>query len=246
MPPPGTSGCFDQVMVVNWVRDNIRQFNGNPELITLFGPGAGGASAGLLALSPLTRRHIKRVIAQSGSPVADWATVSDFKTIRNMSIVAGAAYGCRTRHTFKLVQCLKTRSPGDVIQYEVQPDIGWLPWAPVLDWATRSTNQFLPETPEAILTKGFPPEEAHIDGYMSGVTRDEGSVFLQEDAELANNGFIVTQPFFRKKVAQFIKIYNSTLNPDALISAVKFMYTPWTDSQNLSLVRKGLVDVSFN
>lgn len=35
-------------MALRWVYDNIAAFNGNPESITLFGPGAGAASAGLL------------------------------------------------------------------------------------------------------------------------------------------------------------------------------------------------------
>ena len=46
---------LDQVELINWIRENIKNFNGDPDKITLFGPGAGAASAGLLALSPLTR-----------------------------------------------------------------------------------------------------------------------------------------------------------------------------------------------
>lgn len=54
----GNYGLLDQVALIQWVRDNIHAFNGDRELITLFGPDAGGASSGLLALSPLTRSKI--------------------------------------------------------------------------------------------------------------------------------------------------------------------------------------------
>jgi carboxylesterase type B len=39
-------------MALRWVYDNIAIFNGNPDSITLFGPGAGAASAGLLMVAP--------------------------------------------------------------------------------------------------------------------------------------------------------------------------------------------------
>lgn len=52
----GNYGMLDQLAAIQWVRENIHAFNGDRDMITLFGPGAGGASAGLLALSPLSRR----------------------------------------------------------------------------------------------------------------------------------------------------------------------------------------------
>lgn len=49
---PGNYGILDQAMALTWVYDNIKHFNGDPDRITLFGPGAGAASAGLLAIAP--------------------------------------------------------------------------------------------------------------------------------------------------------------------------------------------------
>lgn len=46
-------------MALRWVYDNIAIFNGNPDSITLFGPGAGAASAGLLMVAP---RYLKLFI----------------------------------------------------------------------------------------------------------------------------------------------------------------------------------------
>ena len=50
---------------------------GDRERITVFGPGAGAASSGLLAVMPRSRSMVRRVIAMSGSPLADWASIDD-------------------------------------------------------------------------------------------------------------------------------------------------------------------------
>jgi len=49
---PGNYGILDQAMALRWVHDNIVSFNGDSNSITLFGPGAGAASAGLLMIAP--------------------------------------------------------------------------------------------------------------------------------------------------------------------------------------------------
>lgn len=64
--------------------------------------------------------YVKRVIAQSGAAVADWAFVRNPLFMRNTSVVAGYSYGCRTRHTFNLVECLKSRSAIDFTTTEVK------------------------------------------------------------------------------------------------------------------------------
>ncbi|KAI1289762.1 Neuroligin-4, X-linked [Halotydeus destructor] len=238
----GNYGMLDQVSAIQWVRENIRNFNGNPDNIVLMGPGSGAASAGLLAISPLSRRFVKRVIATSGSAVADWATLKNHILIRNNSIVAGYFYGCRTFHTHKLTDCLKSRSYADVSLTIVKPEVGWLPWAPVLDFATRPRElQFMPDIPEMMLNHGVP--FAQDFAYLTGLDRDEGAAMLVEDEDLIRSGFHVTQDYFDKKAAEYIRIYNATLNPDAFKGAIRYMYTPYTDLSNTSLIREGVVNM---
>lgn len=61
---PGNYGLLDQAMALKWVYENIESFNGDKYSITLFGPGAGAASAGLLMVSPETSHIVNKVIAQ--------------------------------------------------------------------------------------------------------------------------------------------------------------------------------------
>uniref|UniRef100_A0A2S2QV92 Neuroligin-4, X-linked n=1 Tax=Sipha flava TaxID=143950 RepID=A0A2S2QV92_9HEMI len=61
---PGNYGLMDQAMALRWVYDNIEYFNGDRKSITLFGPDAGAASAGLLMVNPKTSFMVSKVIAQ--------------------------------------------------------------------------------------------------------------------------------------------------------------------------------------
>ena len=61
---PGNAGMFDQLMALQWVRDNIAAFGGNPDNITIFGESAGGVSVGLHLLSPLSRNLFSQAIMQ--------------------------------------------------------------------------------------------------------------------------------------------------------------------------------------
>ena len=61
---PGNYGLRDQIMALEWVRDVISDFNGDPTNVTIFGESAGGASVSLLVLS----REAKGLCLFSFSP----------------------------------------------------------------------------------------------------------------------------------------------------------------------------------
>ncbi|CAK1550576.1 unnamed protein product [Leptosia nina] len=81
---PGNMGLKDQVQALKWVKQNIQNFGGDPENVTIFGISAGGASVEYLMLSPMSKGLFHKAIAQSGSSLLHWAQSSKIKQLAGM------------------------------------------------------------------------------------------------------------------------------------------------------------------
>ncbi|XP_004531688.1 neuroligin-2 isoform X1 [Ceratitis capitata] len=249
---PGNYGILDQVMALKWIYDNVEFFNGDRESITLFGPGAGAASAGLLMVAPQTKNIVKRVIAQSGAAMADWALIQDKYRAQNTSRVLGQLLGCSIESSWKLVNCLRTgRSFYELGNAEFPPQVGTFPWGPVLDhnftvpgddwyegWREKDWR-FLTQTPEYLIRQGHFNRGLQ---YMTGVTTQEASFFVAQNESLAPY-YEIDHTFFDAKIREHVFRYNYTLNPNGVYEAIKYMYTYWPDPNNSSVIRDQYINL---
>ena len=66
----GNAGMLDMVQALQWVQDNIDQFGGDPDRVTIMGHSAGSSAVSILTASDLTKGMIDGVIAESGANFA--------------------------------------------------------------------------------------------------------------------------------------------------------------------------------
>ncbi|XP_037573068.1 acetylcholinesterase-1-like isoform X1 [Dermacentor silvarum] len=172
---PGNMALHDQLLALRWVRDNIRNFGGDPNQVTLFGVSAGAISANLHLLSPLSRGLFKRAILQSGSLYSATFMSSTEEAIRVSNDFA-STLGCASSidedllsHPDLVVRCLRSKSADEILRAHIAFSRG-----KIISMRPVHGDEFMPKSHLVQIERGqFQDGEVLI-----GTNADEGSLFL--------------------------------------------------------------------
>jgi para-nitrobenzyl esterase len=126
-------GMLDLVAALEWVRDNIGRFGGDPGNVTIFGQSGGGSKVSTLMVMPAAKGLFHKALVQSGS-----------------TITLGAR-DRNTSQTEKLLAELAIKKPEDLQKIpwnailEAKSNIGF---SPVVDGTVIPKDPFDPQAPE--------------------------------------------------------------------------------------------------
>lgn len=170
---PGNNGLKDQAFVIKWIKNNIANFGGDPNSITVFGQSAGGVCAHYQMLTPLNKGLIKGVIAQSGTALSIWA-LAPIQVVGIRSRALAGSVNCTTYKNKEMIACLKTVNAHNIIQnteiFEEESDVPRLLFKPIIE--PDLEGAFLSKDPLDIIKSG----EAEQVPVMTGITTNDGSL----------------------------------------------------------------------
>jgi len=164
----GASNCGlrDQVAALEWVRDNVEAFGGDPETVTIFGESAGGMSVGTLLGTPAARGLFVRAIPQSGAAHNVHAPDDATRVAETLLATLGVERADAAR-VLREVPAEKLRDAQAEASLAIGTRHGLLPFQPVRDGAWIAT------APLDAVREGLSAGVA----LMVGTTRDEWRLF---------------------------------------------------------------------
>ena len=244
----GNYGLWDQHLAIKWVHDNIADFGGDPDEVTIFGGSAGGSNALFQAMYPGNRGLFKRVIVQSGPP----------RVGSSSRILPFAGYiGCKGPSSVSILSCLRSKPWEELSAVANMDQKQPAYFARVID------GEFIKRSPEEVFAD---PQSEEMKFYSSldiiyGVNNLEGAMFMlprygkavgvdpREITWITTNishPMEVDRSIFKNEIlpSLILRRYYSDGVPDIVVEAVNLRYTDWDDPNSALTTRDMLMDLA--
>lgn len=206
----GNAGQLDLVLALEWVRDNIAAFGGDPGRVMVFGQSGGGAKIATLMAMPAARGLFHRAATMSGQQVTASGPLNARRRAEAFLAAAGLSperfAEAATMPVATLVEAMAAKDP-------ILPS-GGLYFGPVLDDRSLTRHPFWPDAPD---------QSADVP-MIIGNTHDETRAFLGGDPR----NHRLTWEELPGRLAPELKV---DISPELVVAEYRRLYPAYTPSQ---------------
>ena len=171
----GMAGMLDIVLALQWVRDNIAAFGGDPGNVTIFGESGGGRKVSLLLTMPSAKGLFHKGIIESspGLRGMESKTATDVaeRLLAHLGIKASEIEKLQNLPVPQLLEAVMTLPLRTQVRSEARAGDSLMSFTPVVDGRYLPAHPFLPKTSPSL-------NDVPI---MIGTNRDEIALFIAGD-----------------------------------------------------------------
>jgi para-nitrobenzyl esterase len=138
----GNVGQLDLVLALEWVRENIAEFGGDPGRVMIFGQSGGGAKCATLMAMPVAKGLFHRVVTMSGQQIT--ATVPEHATAATEKVLKALGL---TGSTEQMIAAVRDPAKVSMERLVAASRAGGY-FGPVHDGRVLPHDPFSPEAPE--------------------------------------------------------------------------------------------------
>ncbi len=180
MDDSGNYGTLDLIKALEWVRDNVEAFGGDPDNVTIAGESAGAINVFSLVISPPAEGLFHRAIAQSGIPITNPLSDGE-ESARDLALKllvndgtagdeADATARLDSMSAAKLQSYLRSKTPDELLAGYESALFGMIAFPFIFEDGT-----VIPETGFETLEQGTYPSKVPM---VIGSNKDETKLFL--------------------------------------------------------------------